>query len=68
MAQVHNVNQKCCATCRFWGGDGSRGLDFRNNKPFYVRVIGSIAPCMAKAGGSSPSSCCSKWQKWEKLG
>ncbi len=65
MAADYNVGKKCCATCRYWGGQRSFG--FRNNTPFYVRVPGSIAPCMARANGSSPATVCPKWQRWEKL-
>ena len=58
---VYQINRKCCATCRFW--DGERRPEFRGNKLFQVKVIGSSSPCMAKSGSVSPVNYCPKWSK-----
>ncbi|MBR4653639.1 MAG: hypothetical protein IKO72_09780 [Kiritimatiellae bacterium] len=36
MSAVYRVEEKKCATCRWWNGE--RGVEFRANKPFYVKV------------------------------
>ena len=66
MAAVYRIEEKKCATCRFWNGE--RQLEFRANKPFYVKVGYSNSTCVAKSDGtSSAATYCSKWLRWEKL-
>lgn len=62
MSAIFRINQRCCATCRFW--DGERLPEFRANRLFQVRVTGSAAPCMAKPNSAKPTpvNYCPRWQ------
>lgn len=67
MSAIYRVEERKCATCRYW--DGARTLEFRADKAFAVRVEGMAAPCLAYRGQTrTPATCCSRWVKWEKLG
>lgn len=59
MSAVYQINRRCCATCRFWAGD--RRLEFRANRLFYVKVLGSAAPCASRPNGTSPVNYCPRW-------
>ena len=66
MSAVYRIEEKKCATCRWWNGE--RGIDFRANKPFYVKVGNSNSTCMAKSNGpASAATFCPKWTRWEKI-
>ena len=66
MSIVYRVNEKKCATCRWWNGD--RGVEFRVNQPFYVKVGNPRSTCMAKSNGpASSTGYCPKWACWEKI-
>ena len=65
MAAVYRINEKKCATCRWW--QGARAIEFRGTAPFYVKVEGS-GPCAAWGNASkTPATSCSRWSLWEKL-
>ena len=66
MSAVYRISERKCATCRWWNGE--RGLEFRGNQPYYVKVGGAGAPCMAwNSQQKSPATNCSRWEKWEKI-
>ena len=66
MSAVYRIEEKKCATCRWW--NGARGIEFRANKPFYVKVGNSSSTCMAKSNGpASAATTCPKWTRWEKI-
>jgi len=63
---VYRITEKKCATCSFWSG--VRAIDFRANKPFYVKANTGHADCIAQKGKKSTAvTQCLKWQLWEKL-
>lgn len=62
---VYRVTDKKCATCAWW--QGQRGLDFRGNQPYYVKVEAKPCPCMALKQPKSPVNTCARWSRWEKL-
>ncbi len=63
---VYKVTDKKCATCSFWSGD--RVIEFRANKPFYIKADSGHAVCIAQKGKkSTAATTCLKWQQWEKL-
>ena len=49
---VYKITEKKCATCRWW--DGQRTIEFRANKPFYVKVDAEAADCMAQKRTPTP--------------
>lgn len=62
----YRITEKKCATCSFW--DGVRQIDFRADKPFYVKANAGHADCIAQKGRKSTGATyCPKWQLWEKL-
>ncbi len=67
MASVYrvNLNEKKCATCRYW--EGERQIFFRNRKPAAVDAMVPSAPCPARKNKTSPGMSCSVWSPWEKL-
>ena len=66
MSAVYRIEEKKCATCRWW--NGARGIEFRANKPFYVKVGNSSSTCMAKSNGpASAATTCPKWTRWEQI-
>lgn len=66
MSAVYRIEEKKCATCRWWNGE--HGVEFRMNRPFYVKVGNSSSTCMAKSNGSaSADTVCPKWTRWEKI-
>ncbi|MBR4654693.1 MAG: hypothetical protein IKO72_15160 [Kiritimatiellae bacterium] len=66
MAAVYQIAEKKCATCRWW--NGPREIEFRANRPFYVKVVTTNSTCMAKSNGSvSAATVCPKWLRWEKI-
>ena len=42
----YRVTDRKCATCRWWSG--RRMVEFRANKPFYVKVDAEAADCLAQ--------------------
>ena len=63
---VYRITEKKCATCSFWSG--VRAIDFRANKPFYVKANTGHADCIVQKGKKTTASTqCLKWQLWEKL-
>ena len=66
MSAVYRITEKKCATCRWWNGE--RGIEFRANQPYYVKVGDSNSTCMAKSNGAaSAATVCPKWTRWEKI-
>ena len=65
MTAVYRLAEKKCATCRWW--NGPRGIDFRANKPYYVKTASAPAPCLAKRATTTPANTCLRWTAWEKL-
>ena len=65
MSAVYRVNEKKCATCRWW--QGTRGIEMRANVPFYVKVDGAGACGTLSNQTKTPGNACSRWSKWEKL-
>lgn len=66
MSAVYRISEKKCATCRWWNGE--RGVEFRANQPYYVKVANSNSTCSAKGNGpASAATCCPKWMSWEKI-
>ena len=66
MSAVYRIEEKKCATCRWWNGE--RGIEFHMNRPFYVKVGNSNSTCMAKSNGpASAATTCPKWTRWEKI-
>ena len=65
MSAVYRIEDKKCATCRWWNGE--RGIEFRANKPFYVKVGNSSSTCMAKSNGPLPLTQAEKEEKGERL-
>lgn len=59
MSAVYQINRRCCATCRFW--DGDRRPEFRANRLFYVKVLGSAASCASRPNDTSPVNYCPRW-------
>lgn len=67
MSAVYRIGEKKCATCRWW--NGARGVEFRANKPYYVKTESGRAACMAKSNTSSTAAnTCLRWAAWEKIG
>ena len=62
---TYRITEKKCATCRWW--DGQRSVEFRANKPFYVKVEAEAADCMAQKRTPTPGDRCPKWMIWEKI-
>lgn len=62
---TYRIAEKKCATCRWWGG--RRMVEFRANKPFYVKVEAEAADCMAQKRTPTPGDYCPKWSVWEKI-
>jgi len=63
---TYKVTEKKCATCSFWSG--ARTIDFRSNKPTYIKADTKGADCIATKGRKpTPGTNCLKWQIWEKL-
>ena len=55
-----------CASCNWWCG--KRQVDFRNNRPFYVKAEAGAASCMAQTGQmKTPGNACPRWTQWEKI-
>lgn len=65
MTAAYRTAEKKCATCRWWNGE--RGIEFRANKPFYVKASSSGSTCMAKRGTTTAANTCLRWAAWEKL-
>lgn len=67
MAANYRIEQRCCATCRWW--NGARMVDFAGgNRPIYVKVGDMMAKCDVKNGSAaSAGSSCPKWIRWEKI-
>ncbi len=65
MAAVYRITEKKCATCRWWNGE--RGVEFRANQPYYVKVGNSSSTCIARNGAASAATVCPKWARWEKI-
>ena len=66
MTAVYRIAEKKCATCRWWNGE--RGIEFRANKPCYVKAASSASTCMAKRNASSTAAnTCLRWAAWEKI-
>jgi len=42
-------------------------VEFRANKPFYVKVEAEVASCMAQKRTPTPGDVCLKWSVWEKI-
>jgi len=60
------ITERKCATCSFWSGE--RIIDFRANKPFYVKAVTKGADCIAMKGRRpTPGTTCLKWKGWEKI-
>ena len=59
MSAVYRIDERKCATCRWWNGE--RGIEFRANKPYYVKVASASATCMAKRGTSTAANTCLRW-------
>ena len=58
------LNDKKCATCRWWQGE--RDIQFWNKKPFKVECDAK-GDCLAIKAPKFYSGTCSKWVAWEKL-
>ena len=54
---TYRTTEKKCATCRWRGG--RRIVEFRANKPFYVKVEAEAADCMAQKCIPTHGDCCS---------
>ena len=66
MSAVYRVTDKKCATCRWWNGE--RGIEFRANQPYYVKVGNPNSTCSARGNGAaSAATVCPRWTLWEKL-
>ncbi len=66
MTAYYRIAEKKCATCRWW--NGPRGIEFRANKPYYVKVDNSNSTCMAKKNATSSAvNTCLRWAAWEKI-
>ena len=66
MSAEYRIEERKCATCRWW--NGGRGVEFRMNRPYYVKVGNSNSTCMAKSNGqASAATICPKWMRWEKI-
>ncbi len=66
MTAYYRIAEKKCATCRWW--NGPRGIEFRANKPYYVKVETARSPCIAKSNtATTPANTCLRWTAWEKL-
>ena len=66
MSAVYRIEEKKCATCRWWNGD--RVVEFRANRPFYVKVGKPSSTCMARSNGpASAATTCPRWARWEKI-
>ena len=67
MSQAYrvNLNEKKCATCRYW--EGERQIFFWNRKPVAVDALVPCASCPVRRNKTSPGTSCSTWQPWEKI-
>ena len=62
---TYRITERKCATCRWW--DGQRTVEFRANRPFYVKAETGAAGCMAQKRIPTPGDVCIKWSVWEKI-
>lgn len=63
---VYRLNQRCCATCRWW--TGSRMVDFGGGSvPRYVKAEADQHDCMAMKTRKSAGSVCPRYALWEKI-
>lgn len=66
MTAVYRIAEKKCATCRWW--NGARGIEFRANKPYYVKIETARSACMAKGNTTTtPANTCLRWAAWGKI-
>jgi hypothetical protein len=63
---VYRIKEQKSATCAFWLG--MREIDFRANKPMYVKAESGRAGCLAnRAQKQTANNRCLRWKLWEKL-
>lgn len=56
---TYRINEKKCATCRYWTGDRGR-REFVGTRLHRIKPLGMAAPCMA-GDMKTPGNYCSKW-------
>ena len=62
--QFINLNDRHCATCRWWAG--TREIKFQNGRPFKLQTDGT-GRCLAKKIDRNAQGICSNYVRWEHL-